>query len=170
MKECRQTAIFPCPPFKKKLCIYFWLCWVFIAAWAFLHCGEPGLFFSCSERASHCSGFSCCRAEALEHRHGSYLPWGMRDFPGLGIKPVSPALAGRFSTTGLQGSLLRVSLALSLLFPFLNNLRGVARHCGDGTPKSLLCFLAQPASWVAVEMCCPLVVNAAHSVPTGTRE
>ena len=25
--------------------IYFWLCWVFVAAWAFSSCGEWGLLF-----------------------------------------------------------------------------------------------------------------------------
>ena len=32
--------------------------------WAFSSCGEQGLFSSCGVRASHCSGFSCCRAGA----------------------------------------------------------------------------------------------------------
>ena len=31
--------------------------------WAFSSCGERGLLFIA--RASHCSGFSCCRARAL---------------------------------------------------------------------------------------------------------
>ena len=31
------------------------------------------------------------------------LPSGMWDLPGLGIKPVSPALAGGFFTTTLAG-------------------------------------------------------------------
>ena len=35
------------------LFIYFWLCWVFVAA---------RVFSSCGARASHCSEFSCCRA------------------------------------------------------------------------------------------------------------
>ena len=35
---------------------FFWLRWVFAAARAFSSCGE---------RASHCGGFSCCRAQAL---------------------------------------------------------------------------------------------------------
>ena len=47
--------------------IYFWQ-WVFIAAWAFASCREQGLLFSCGVRASHCSGFSYCGAQALEHR------------------------------------------------------------------------------------------------------
>ena len=37
---------------------YFWLCWVFIATWAFSSC-EWGLLCSCSVRASHCGGSSC---------------------------------------------------------------------------------------------------------------
>ena len=28
-----------------NLFIYFWLCWVFVAAWAFSSCGERGLLF-----------------------------------------------------------------------------------------------------------------------------
>ena len=30
---------------------------------------------------------------------GLGAPWHMSNFPGLGIKPVSPALAGRFLST-----------------------------------------------------------------------
>ena len=41
--------------FKKKI-IYFWLCWVLVAA---------RLFSSCGGEASHCGVFSCCRAQAL---------------------------------------------------------------------------------------------------------
>lgn len=32
----------------------------------FLCCGEQGILSSWSAEASHCSGFSCCRAQALE--------------------------------------------------------------------------------------------------------
>ena len=32
----------------------------------FSGCGKHGLFFSCGARASHCGGFSCFRAQALE--------------------------------------------------------------------------------------------------------
>ena len=45
---------------------YFWLCWVFVAAWAFSSCGKRGLLFSCGVQASQCDGFSCCRAWAPE--------------------------------------------------------------------------------------------------------
>ena len=74
--------------------------------------------------SSHCSGFSCCGAQALGTRasvvvarglsscgsralerrlsnHGSraQLLRGMWDLPGPGLEPVSPALAGGFLTT-----------------------------------------------------------------------
>ena len=56
------------PLFKKKiiLCIYlFWLCWVFVGSWAFRSlCGERELPSGWRCVASHCRGFSCCRARA----------------------------------------------------------------------------------------------------------
>ena len=81
-------------------------------------------FSSCGERASHCGVFSCCGARAvgpwasvvvarglsscgsraLERRLSSCgarasLLHSMWDLPGPGLEPVSPALAGGFSTT-----------------------------------------------------------------------
>ena len=35
---------------------------------ALLSCGEQGLLSSCSAWASHCGGFSCCRAQAAGAR------------------------------------------------------------------------------------------------------
>ena len=35
-------------------------------AWALSSCSERGLLSSCGVRASHCSGFSCCDAHALQ--------------------------------------------------------------------------------------------------------
>ena len=83
----------------------------------FCSCGEQGLP---SSWASHCGGFSCCGAQALghvgfscssqalEHRLNScgtqaLVLCGMWDLPDPGIKPVSPALAGRFFTTEPPG-------------------------------------------------------------------
>ena len=82
----------------------------------------------CSAWASHCSGFSCCGAQALsawasvvvarglsscglralERRLSSYgaqayLLCGMWDLPGPGLEPVSPALAGGLPTTAPPG-------------------------------------------------------------------
>ena len=42
------------------LCIYFGLCWIFVAGGLFSSCGERGLLSSCSVQALHCGGFSCC--------------------------------------------------------------------------------------------------------------
>ena len=50
---------------------------------AFSGCGEPGLLFSCGLRAQY---LWCMGLVALKQ-------W---DLPGPGIKPMSPALAGRF--------------------------------------------------------------------------
>ena len=87
-----------------------------------------GATLCCCAQASHCSGFSCCRAwalgmqasvvvahgvsncgsQALELRLSScgaqaYLLRGMWDLPGPVIEPVSPAVAGGFLTTAPPG-------------------------------------------------------------------
>ena len=51
--------------FKNSLFIYcFWLCWIFVAAcWLSLIAETQG-YSSWWTWASHCSGFSCCRAQA----------------------------------------------------------------------------------------------------------
>ena len=50
------------------LLMYFWLCWVFIAGWAFPSSyGEQQLLSGCSAHTSLCSGFFCCRAQAVGH-------------------------------------------------------------------------------------------------------
>ena len=78
----------------------------------------------CSTQASHCSGFSCCRTQAVSmwtsvvaaqglsncgswalelaqqlRCMGLWLLCGMWELPGPGIEPVSSALAGGFATT-----------------------------------------------------------------------
>ena len=95
----------------------------------FSHCGEWELLSSCSACTScsaylavehrlygiqasvgaHC-GLSRWGSHALEHRLSScgtwtYLLWSIRDLPRLVIKPVSPALLGRFTTTELPEKL-----------------------------------------------------------------
>ena len=60
-----------------------------------------------SRPPSHCSGFSCCRAQVLQGRLSSYGEWAKLlhsrwNLPG-GIEPRSPALAGRFLTPVPQG-------------------------------------------------------------------
>ena len=61
--------------------------------------------------ASHCSGFSRFRARALGHSGSSSYGTGswaqllhsMWNFPGPGIEPTPPALAGGFLTAGPSG-------------------------------------------------------------------
>ena len=84
----------------------------------FSSCGKWG-YSSLWCEASHCAdllqsagsrllGFGSCSSQALECRFSHCgaqtqllcSPWNL---PGPGIKPVSPALAGRFITTGLPG-------------------------------------------------------------------
>lgn len=91
-------------------------CW----AWAFSGCREGGGYSSCVTWASHCGACSCehrlqgawaqqlwpmgSRARTQELYLGSsalYTIWGL---PKPGVQPLSPALASRFLTTGLQGS------------------------------------------------------------------
>ena len=100
---------------------------------AFSSCGEPGLLFiAVCELLSHCGGFSCCRAQALgawasvvvARRLSScgawaYLLCGMWDLPGLGLEPVSPALAGGFLTTVPPGKSLIFLLCIAFYFVFV---------------------------------------------------
>ena len=105
------------------LLICFWLCWVFAAVRVFLYSyGEWGLPCICGVQASHCDGFSCCKARAVGasasavvapriYSTGSTVvthgPW---DLPGPGLKLMSPALAGGFFTTEPPGKLQSLSL------------------------------------------------------------
>ena len=54
-------------------------------------------------RAYHCSGFPCCGARALELLITGLVAPRQWDLQGPGIKPVSPALRGRFFTPGPPG-------------------------------------------------------------------
>ena len=87
-----------------------------------------GVSLCCSTQASHCGGFSCCRAQALGTRASvvvargfsscspralerrltnwgarAYLLRSMWDLHGPRLKPVSPALAGGFLTPAPPG-------------------------------------------------------------------
>ena len=108
---------------------YFWLHWVFIAACRlFSSCSEQGLLFVvvfglliavASLVAEHGlqahglqqlwhAGSVSCGSQALEDRLSScgarvQLLRSMWDLPGPGLEPMSPALAGGFSTTEPPG-------------------------------------------------------------------
>ena len=84
--------------------VYFWLRWVFLAV-----CGRPPVVES-HARASRCSGFSLCRAPALGTQASAVVVPRLSCskpcrilVPRLGIKPTSPALAGRVLTAGSPG-------------------------------------------------------------------
>ena len=74
---------------------------------AFSSCGKRGPLHR-SARASHCCGLSVAERRLQTRRHSSCgsraQPLrGMWDPPRPGLEPVSPALAGRFSTTAPPG-------------------------------------------------------------------
>ena len=50
---------------------FFWLRWVFVAAHGLSLVAARGATLSCGAQASHCGGFSCCGARALERRLSS---------------------------------------------------------------------------------------------------
>ena len=74
---------------------YFWLCWVFVAVWAFFIFREWGLLFS-GAGASHCGGFSChqahefrCTAQvAVAHRLSCSAACGIFPDQGLNRRPL----------------------------------------------------------------------------------
>ena len=112
---------------------YFWLHWVFLAACRFSLVVVSGGYSSwcCAgfslqwllllwSTGSRCAGFSSCGSRALEHRLSSCGAWaqllhGMWDLLEPGLKPVSPALAGRFLTTAPPG---KPSVTLNILYVF----------------------------------------------------
>ena len=100
--------------------ICFWLHWVFVASGAFLYLqrARATLQLQCMDFSfqwillllcvvSVCL-LSSCDSPALEHRIitcglQAQLFSGMWEFPGSGIKPVCPTLAGGFFTSEPQG-------------------------------------------------------------------
>ena len=88
--------------------IYLHICfrrhWVFIAACRLsLVAMSEGLLSSCGVWASHCSGFSCCRAWALQHSASVVALHGLSCSVACGTAPVSPTLAGGFLISGPPG-------------------------------------------------------------------
>ena len=62
MKKCWVIKLDPF--FKKIIFIYFWLCWVFVAAHRLSLVAVSGATLHCSACTSRCGGFSCCGAQA----------------------------------------------------------------------------------------------------------
>ena len=63
--------------FKKNKFIYFWLCWVFVAARGLSPAARVGPTLRCCAQASHCGGFSCCGARALGARASVVVARGL---------------------------------------------------------------------------------------------
>ena len=120
--KCCKVALKKKERKKERKFICFWLCCfrsLLLLHGIFLTCSEQGLPCSYSAWTCHSSGFSCCNAwslcllsscdsPALQCRIimcglQALLLSGMWEFPGSGIKPVCPALAGRFFTSEPQG-------------------------------------------------------------------
>ena len=78
-----------------------------------LFVAQVGVAVLCGARATRCGGFSRCRTQALElglssFGAGAWLLPGMWSLLGPGLKPVSPALAGGFLSTGSPGKFLKI--------------------------------------------------------------
>ena len=90
------------------LFIYLWLCWVFVSVRGLSLVAASG-----GHSSSRCAGLSLSRPLVAEHRlqmhrlsncgSRAQLLRGLWDLPRPGLEPVSPPLAGRFSTTAPPG-------------------------------------------------------------------
>ena len=94
---------------KNYLFIYLWLCWVFVSVRGlFSSCGKQGPLFI-AVRGPLTIAASLVGEHRLQTRRLSncgsraQLLHGMWDLPRPGLEPVSPALAGRLSTTAPPG-------------------------------------------------------------------
>ena len=85
-----------------SLFIYFWLHWVFVAVCRLSLVAARGVSSWGGAWACRCSGFSC-GARAVGKSASVAVVHRLSCLPGPGIKPLSPALAGRFFTTGPSG-------------------------------------------------------------------
>ena len=113
------------------LFIYFWLCWVFVSV------RELSLVAASGGHSSpRCAGLSLSRPLSLRSTgsrragsvvvaHGAQLLHSMWDPPRPGLEPVSPALAGRFSTTVPPGKPPGPILELQLSNSLKNHLDSV---------------------------------------------
>ena len=105
---------------------------------AFSSCSEWGLLPRCSERASHCGGFSWCRARAPGARASTAVACGLSCPAACTIfldqeQNWSPSLQGRFLTTGPPEKALYLHV-LNLPLPHLPC--GSAQPCISSHPDS----------------------------------
>ena len=118
-RQWKRGVLTPGPPGNSRriyffLFIYFfkffylWLCWVFVSVRGLSLVAASG-----GHSSSRCAGLSLSRPLLAEHRLQTrrlsncssrvQLLRGMWDLPRPGLEPVSPALAGRLSTTAPPG-------------------------------------------------------------------
>ena len=102
------VSLFFLNKFNFYLFIYFWVCWVFVSVR-----GLSLVVASGGHSSWRCAGLSLSRPLVAEHRlqmrrlsncgSRAHLLRGMWDLPRPGLEPVSPASAGRLSTTAPPG-------------------------------------------------------------------
>ena len=117
--------------------MYLWLCWVFVSVRGLSLVAASG-----GHSSSRCAGLSLSRPLVAEHRlptrrlsscgSRAQLLRGTWDTPRPGLESISPALAGRFSTTAPPGKPQPAFLILSVDF-----VRGIPPGLG-GSPLSCL--------------------------------
>ena len=73
-----STIAFSLFIFNKFIYFIFWLHWVFVAVHGLSLVVASGGCSSCGARASHCSGFSCCGAQALGARASVVVARGLQ--------------------------------------------------------------------------------------------
>ena len=112
------------------------MCWVFVSVR-----GLSLVVASGGHSSSWCAGLSLSRPLVAEHRlqmrrlsscgSWAHLLRGMWDLPRPGLKPVSPALAGRFSTTAPPGKPypFTFNIAMSLHLEWISYRQHVIRSC-----------------------------------------
>ena len=81
---------------------------------------QAGATLHRSALASHYRGLSCCGAQAPDAQAQQLwlmgpVARGMWDLPRLGLEPMSPELAGRFSTTAPPGKPKKLVFMLSCM-------------------------------------------------------
>ena len=122
--------------------MYLWLCWVCIAVRGLSLVAVSGASLV-GEHGSRVPGLSSCGTWAS-------LSHGMWNLPGPGIKPVSPAFAGRFLSTAPTGKSSPFFLHLFfLLFFFFKSMKSTSTTGGPKdslTPWLMLDPVSNPAS------------------------
>ena len=138
--------------------IYFWLWWVSIAARLFFSFSKWGLLSSCSERASHCSDFSCFSMDSRGHGLKLWLVGSEVVAPGL-WSIGSAVVADRLSCSIAWGIFLDEGLNPCLLMG-----RWILYHWAAREAPNILCIclisfhkLLVGRNWLFIIICLQVV-------------